>query len=560
MTASEPVPTVDPALETLTFEQLAQLVNEISPEVFYERARAFDAAVTRLEQVQDDLAHATRELWDAWRGAGADSFAEAVREVSAQGNTVIQALASPGCGATLRRAGEALTLAQQRIRDLQAQKREGDLQAARQIVHELGIAYQEVGAAITPLPGAEIGIAANDQGVLPAASTGATPVMGGVRLPIEGDAGRFGDSAGTHGGGAIVPLMATVPSNGSLPAGEADRHGDARPGALDDSDNCASQHVVPAVLGKGMPVAPVVPGETGDVTLDGREAGALVAVLGRPGGTQAATRDQGRKKPRERSEGESTASESDESRVTPKAPNADITSHGPSTRAGSVPKVEVAASAGPIPADAPATVPASPEPVKAPAHATATVASPPAPATPAAPSALPGTATTPAEIGKTHPLPPGSGAGLPGNATPVTPGVPVGDASLPGALPASPAFRPVTGAFDASSTIGLTPVIPGGGGPARIPGETMHGAAGGFMAPMLGGAHETDNDRQPAGLLGVDPKIWEGSGSVPHVLGRRASAPLAESSDLDAAKKKAMDMVDSVLGRSEHKEDDPAAE
>ncbi|KZB87993.1 WXG100 family type VII secretion target [Amycolatopsis regifaucium] len=580
MTASEPVPIVDPEIEVLTFEQLVQLVNEVSPDSYYERAQAFDTATARLEQIQDDLARGTRELWDAWRGEGAEAFGDDVRNVNALGNTAIQAMASPGYGATLRRAGDALALAQQRIRDLQAQKREGDLPAARQVVHDLGVAYQEIGTAITPFPGAETDVPVNGQGPAANASApaGVTPAMGATQPSAEGQLGRHGGGTGTPGGAGIVPAAALLPMGVPMAEGRPGRQGDVWAGLLEDTTQGTTASVSPAVVGKETPAArPASSGET----VDGQGNGAYFAVLGRTQGVQAGLRNTESKKDKRKDScrDESATAEQDEAPLKPEMPNADLTSPGASARAettfdADLPErtAEPAPSVATVSAtDASSTAPASHEPVHA--KGPASELPPPPATTPVSETASsPSGTAAPAEVLKAPPLPHGSGAGLPNNATPASLGVPMqpavtpvaGETSLPSALPASPAFRPA-GGFDASSTPGLPPVVPGGTGSPRVPGEAMHGTGGGFMSPMLGGGavgggQDTENERQPMGLLGVDPKVWDASGNAPQVLGRSAAAPPPRALDLDDAKKKAMEMVDSVLGRPDRKDDDRIAE
>ncbi|MFE5570035.1 WXG100 family type VII secretion target, partial [Amycolatopsis japonica] len=279
MTASEQVPILDPEIEVMTFEQLAQLVNEVDPRTFYERAQAFDTALARLEQVQDNLARGTRELWDSWRGEGAESFADVVRNVAGAANTAIQAMAAPGYGATLRRAGDALTLAQQRIRDLQAQKRESDLPAARLVVHELGVAYQEIGSAITPFPGAETDIPVNGQGPLmnTAPPSGAVPGNGMVQ-PSSGDQmGQHGYGPGSHGGG-VMPVAAMM---GPSAPGQHGRRDDFWAALLGDPARDRTESVTPAVLGRETPVVAGRPEVREEATTDGPQNGPFLAVLGR---------------------------------------------------------------------------------------------------------------------------------------------------------------------------------------------------------------------------------------------------------------------------------------
>ncbi|AGM08037.1 hypothetical protein [Amycolatopsis keratiniphila] len=581
MTASEPVPILDPEIEVMTFEQLAQLVNEVDPRTFYDRAQVFDTALAQLEQVQDNLERGTRELWDAWRSEGAESFADVVRNVAVAGNAAIQAMAAPGYGATLRRAGDALTLAQQRIRELQAQKRESDLLAARQVVHELGTAYQEIGSAITPFPGAETDIPVNGQGaaVNTAPPQGVAPGAGTVQLPAGDRTSQYGYDQGTHGGG-VMPAAALVGLGGPTAQGQPGGRGDFWADLMGDPDQDRTGPVLPAALGRATPVEIVQPEVSGG-TSDGQQNGLFLAVLGRAPGMRAESRETEPERRHKREDACENATS--EPHSAPEVPNVDLTSPGASARADSsvksdltagidtpTPSVTTVSAAEPSSTIVPGPGPAEARtPVPEGASASAAVSSPPETAGP------PETPMPPPEIPKVPSPPHGSGAGLPGGATPMSMGVPVqpavtpvaGEPSLPGALPASPAFRPVTGSFDASVNPGLPPVVPGGAGTARLPGEATHGNGGGFMPPMHGGGfggfsgdNDSEKERQPGGLLGVDPEVWDGSSNAPRVLGRSAAVPEAPTPDLDDAKKKAVDAMESILGRTDRKEEDRAAE
>ena len=181
-----PLPLVDPGLASLTYDQLAQLVNVVSPDVFYLRANAFDQASARLEQVQDDLARETRNMWEAWQGRIAESFDGVVGKVSGFITNLLQATTSPGDGAALRQAGDTLTQAQRRLSDLQARGQTGDAKAALQIVQDLSAAYEEVGLSLTPLP--ESPFPGPAQGNLPAVPVAApgngTPLV--MASPVIG--------------------------------------------------------------------------------------------------------------------------------------------------------------------------------------------------------------------------------------------------------------------------------------------------------------------------------------------------------------------------------------
>src|SRR3954454_12989558 len=120
-----PVPD-DPMLAQLTFEQFAQLVNEVSPEVFYQRAEAFDRASARLQDAVEQIRRELNIVRGAWTGGGADDFDALAKEVTGGVTSALQTMNSPGYGAVLRAAGDTLAAHQRRMRDLQGQKTEED--------------------------------------------------------------------------------------------------------------------------------------------------------------------------------------------------------------------------------------------------------------------------------------------------------------------------------------------------------------------------------------------------------------------------------------------------
>ena len=170
----------EPWLEALTFEQIAQLVNEVSPDVFYTRASAFDQAGGRLQDVLDQIRHEMNLVREAWTGTASDDFDSLVRDVTAKVGGVLQFLQSPGYGATLRNAGDQLADHQRRFRDLQGQKTaqesappvtggpspeevaktNGD--SAKQILRDLRTAYWDVGNALPGFPYKPVAKEVND--------------------------------------------------------------------------------------------------------------------------------------------------------------------------------------------------------------------------------------------------------------------------------------------------------------------------------------------------------------------------------------------------------------
>lgn len=160
----------EPWLEALTFEQIAQLVNEVGPEVFYQRASAFDQAGARLQDVLDQVRHEMNLVREAWTGTASDDFAALVRDVTAKVSGVLQFLQSPGYGATLRDAGDRLADHQRRLRDLAGQKAQQEStppapgapspeqvaqandDSAKQILRDLRTAYWDVGNALPGFP------------------------------------------------------------------------------------------------------------------------------------------------------------------------------------------------------------------------------------------------------------------------------------------------------------------------------------------------------------------------------------------------------------------------
>ncbi|MDT8912075.1 WXG100 family type VII secretion target [Amycolatopsis sp. PS_44_ISF1] len=162
--AGNPAPLPDdPMVRLLNFDQLAQLVNEVSPDVFHQRADAFERAAARLRDAVGQLRRQLNIVRDAWTGDGADDFDALAREVTGRVTGTVQTMSIPGYGAVLRAAGDALAAHQRRMRDLQGRKTEDEGKpsapgapapeqtavvhhdSAQQILLDLRTAYWDIG-------------------------------------------------------------------------------------------------------------------------------------------------------------------------------------------------------------------------------------------------------------------------------------------------------------------------------------------------------------------------------------------------------------------------------
>jgi uncharacterized protein YukE len=539
----EPPPVVDPELQNLTFDQLAQLVEEVSPDALYESAAAFDAATARFEQVQDDLDGQSRHLWEAWSGRIAESFDDVVRRVSGRTGAVVQAMADPGYGAVLRRAGDALTQARQRVQDLRAQNRQNDVEAARQVLYDLGTAYRDLGAVLSPVPDAGTGLPSAESRSAPGAGpAGANPVAGhGQQTGPEQDTGGGGAPAGE----GFAPLAAFAPvAAPGWTAQAAMAEPVSAPASVPEGIPCAA----PAVLGRTTPAE--APAEAGSAE---QPVAVAAAVLGR---SATAKKPVAQPSQAKRAEASATTEEADrqdqQDQPGVAAEKVVTTSAVPAPQQGyvaeaarTVQTAEAAAAPAPVPAPA-ASAQAAPLTASAPSGHAAPVAAPPSSA-PVAPVTAPTASAhgaAPTASSGSAPVVPASGpggsmqpAGVPASAgfgvhEPVpAPGVP----RAPGALPAAPAFQPVSGGLDATTTAGIPPVAPGVPGAPRPGGD--HPASGGFVGSMLRGASGQDEqgrEHDPAGYLEAGPRAWSSGEDGAPVLGRLA-APLPPAPEDTAA-------------------------
>ncbi|WP_410586371.1 WXG100 family type VII secretion target [Amycolatopsis sp. lyj-23] len=511
-------PVLDPELQALTFDQLAQLVDEVNPEVFYERARAFEAAVVRFEQVRSDLDRQTRHLWEAWSGQGAESFEVFARQLSSRVDAVVQAMADPGHGAVLRRVGDALAQAQQRMHDLRAQNRQSDAESARQVVYDLGTAYQDLGTILTSVPEAPSAPrAVVDERSAP--SVGEADANSSPQRERSDDSETFSAGQDNSRAGGFTPggafaflgiLAPTPPAEATSPT----------------ETSCATS----PVLGRA-------PAETASIDAEPQQRDTAV-VLGRPVPVMRPGIRSVRAKRDERATDDPGATAAAAGWDEPAAGTQEVlTTSAPHSHE----KVTAAEPPGATSTTKPATVPTVTAPaaqtapaVPATAHAvpgartaqSITVAAPPGPISPHTAPVLPAVGT-PATA---HPAPaPGqvpmlSGEPLPSPAHEAMPST----ARPPGALPPSPAFHPVTGNLDAA-TAGAPPVGPQVPGAPRGGGDPSVG--GGFLGSGFRdgtGAEEHAGTRDPAGYLEAEPGAWSHSGDGAPVLGRRSTSPPAD--------------------------------
>lgn len=512
---TQPAPPVDdPALAGLNFEQLAQLVEGQNPDALYQQAAAFDSALMRYHDIFAEIVRESRQVSELWDGQIAEAFDSFAAELTGGVDKMVQTMESPGHGVLLRRAGDALTVAQQRFRELRAQPgHEADNRPALQIVHDLSAAYQEAGGAM-PLPPEFVrrlpGATADAQGVRGggAAAGGASPVLATADPAASADAAVHGQGDWAAAGAGHALGVAGAMMGSAVPGGGSS----TTMGAVGGGVGGYTGHG-PPVLGRSAPMAaqaahqPVARADTAR----GPMGGGLVGALGR-----------GRPdKKRERDRQTFAVQQEDATAAPGTVEDARQRAAGVSTTS-SVPDGVGAKSSAPsesgivIPAVATA---ASPAPASAPAVATASAggtasAGTPAPG-PSQPSAVAPASGSSGSGGATAPL------SLPSGSSTISP-VPAAPAG--GGTPAVP---PVS-RLDA--TLPVTPVPPPAGAPA--PAATGHGAP---MMPMgmMGrgmGAESGAEGRDPDIPVGAAPEVWD-SGAGAAVLGRRPKEEIPPALD-----------------------------
>ncbi|OXM54007.1 hypothetical protein CFP71_20465 [Amycolatopsis thailandensis] len=509
---TQPAPPVDdPALAGLDFEQLAQLVEGQNPDALYQQAAAFDSALMRYHDIFAEIVRESRQVSELWDGQIAEAFDSFAAELTGGVDKMVQTMESPGHGVLLRRAGDALTVAQQRFRELRAQPgHEADNRPALQIVHDLSAAYQEAGGAM-PLPPEFVrrlpGATADAQGVQGggAAAGGASPVLATVDPAASADAAVHaqGDWAAAGAGHAFGVAGAMMVS--SAPGGGSS----TTMGAVGGGVGGYTGHGTP-VLGRSAPMAAQAahqPVGRAD-TARGPMGGGLVGALGR-----------GRPDKKRERERQTFAVQQEDAAATPgTVEDARQRAAGVSTTSSLPDGVDTKSSAA---SESGIAIPvvASPAPASGPAVATASAGS-----TAPAGTAVPGPSQPSA-------VAPGSGSsGSGGTTAPLSLSSGSTTISSVPAAPAgggTPAVPPVS-RLDA--TLPVTPVPPPAGPPA--PAAIGHGAP---MMPMgmMGrgmGAESGAEGRDPDIPVGAAPEVWD-SGAGAAVLGRRPKEEIPPAPD-----------------------------
>ena len=85
MPTSTPIPS---NLDQLNFDQLAQMINERDPELYYQRADEFDRATAGLRQLIDGLRGTMRRLEVGLSGLSMDQAAQAAEHLAAKNEAV----------------------------------------------------------------------------------------------------------------------------------------------------------------------------------------------------------------------------------------------------------------------------------------------------------------------------------------------------------------------------------------------------------------------------------------------------------------------------------------
>src|SRR6187399_298979 len=146
-TDSAPPPPALPDLPNM--DQVLQMVDSDNPENWYRLATWFDQVKQTFGEIEGGFRREAKTLETLWQGHSAGAYGGQVEQVSGLIEKVRQ---GPDYAGLLRRAGDALGVAQQRMRDLQAQRSEQPDtdpavfdQQARQILTDLATVYGDVG-------------------------------------------------------------------------------------------------------------------------------------------------------------------------------------------------------------------------------------------------------------------------------------------------------------------------------------------------------------------------------------------------------------------------------
>ncbi|WP_410650744.1 WXG100 family type VII secretion target [Amycolatopsis sp. cmx-4-54] len=240
-----------PAPDGPTVDQVASLINGIDAGGFYALAAAFDRARDRLSQVNDGFRAANRTALERWAGSSADAFDGLSRQVEANTADQLHVLRDPGHGALLRKAGDAVSDSQARMRVLLRARAEqpgvAGEQAARpeawRILNELEQVYLDTGRALARPPGeggtttsgggggsasggSPVSVDPPPAGSItsqenPTAHAGGGGGAGGVIYTLLGGGRGYGQATGGGGAGGIVVRTVTTSTGEDFPAAES---------------------------------------------------------------------------------------------------------------------------------------------------------------------------------------------------------------------------------------------------------------------------------------------------------------------------------------------------
>ncbi|NWJ73951.1 hypothetical protein HX744_26085 [Pseudonocardia sp. ICBG1122] len=307
-------PAAEPRVDDLGFDAVASLVNAVSPEAFYSRAAASDRVASVLGELRTDLDRWTRGLPSVLRGASGEAAVAIGGRVTTAVTGLRDAVSSPGDGTLLRRAGDALSANQQRMRELQARRSaegptaftaEGEAryaEAARRVLADLESAYRAVGQDLTALPGAD-GVKVRET-TPPPFGTGSSGSEAGMHAPLavavlSARAGASGtgmepgqpvvgrtapprrvSGAGTEGLGSDAPVP------GALGRPDADAAGGPAAGVPAASGTVLSGGVAGAAtgLGAGTGALGLRRASFADATVGSSPSGVLGRAVPRAGG------------------------------------------------------------------------------------------------------------------------------------------------------------------------------------------------------------------------------------------------------------------------------------
>lgn len=548
-------------------------MNELPPELFYQQAQLFDAAAARFETALSDFRRESRQIGEYWDGLISEAFEEVSQELSGWITKTAQPI--PSVAQALRQAGDALALAQQRIRDLQAHQAQQaaapppatapppgtptpeqlDHDAAVQILRDLGTAYQDIGLGIAPMDdagGKDTKSGDNGPGTGDGGNGDGNNVVrtdykltdDGLNAPYPVGTGIFGATGFGPGSGGVFGAGRFFASGGS--ATEAAYTTENGPlGLTGQQSGTGSQHsvvtptdaprtfsafalapqteeaVVPAVLGR---TATTVPAEETAVSTKSKKSTKKKAAEETEEGTFTAETE------RPITVSEATVENTDTPAETPL----------------------VTVSHTPVHVTTPATVTTQ---ATTQITAAATAGTPQTPVTPGTPQVPGGTGHQVTVNAATAERVVQTGGGLGGATT--------GGYSTPSvtnvAHTTSPSpVRPLTN-LTAATEAGF-PMTTGGGG-AAAPGATAGaGSTTHPMSPMMMGGmrgqNQQENERMADVPIGPGPDVWDRGMGAPSVLGRPQSrqqqSQAAEPSGANADRLAELQQLlgdDDVLGR-----------